>query len=357
MVFVGNSRSAVMADNRIAYYLPDRAGLIILMLAIVILGLFYGLRSYETGIDSYRYVIRMSGDFGDLAEDGAIGYALIVTLLRAMFADSYTVVFLFFALLTAFCLLKSLCHLCPHPLIGVIIIAAFGYMFEGVNQFRQLAAMSMAMLSVVYLLRSKTKGFLVIVLLAASIHPSAAVFLLVFLLRNYKFSDTALLAVAGITVAITVVMPGLKSYFSVIPVFGSYVGSEFDKSAETATYLNFLFRLLLFIFVIANRKRLRTRFVWSDLLFMIVLLGSAFQAFTLEFSMFSRVSSYFMIFYAVVIPATINAIDRKNARLLATMCVMALFIALLLVNATVKFSGDKYIYRPFWDASVELRAR
>ena len=356
IAFAGAQRRSVDTGDKIERYESDVLGWLLAFSAATALGAFWGLRSYAVGVDSFQYAIDMGLGFSELIDNGSIGYAAVVTVSQLLFPGAYEPVFLFFAFVTAGILVGSLMRYCPIPWFGLLIVFSMGYLFEGVNQFRQLCAMSIALYALLLLGEGRGKSFVALSLIAASVHLSAVVVFPVLFLGRVRISETKALAMLLVTVVAVAALPTVKPFLASIPVFGAYVGSSFDQEASILTLLNFLFRAVLLVIVSLNLKRLEKRFAWGRLAYTIAVIGVFFQALTLGFSMFARVSSYFVLFFALSIPAVISLVKDFRERVLLSSSLLLAFTSLLLVNSLMKFNTEDYRYETFFGSRViELR--
>lgn len=143
-------------------------------------------------------------------------------------------VIIVFAILTCFFYVKAIYDQSKDVLMSIFIFLSWGYYFFTFNTIRNYFALSVCLYSIKFLKEKKYVPFLVLVLLAATIHKSALICIPVYLLANYKYSFNQLrLMLLAPFAALMLKGPVRAIVFKIYP---RYLGSAYDVGR--ISYLN-----------------------------------------------------------------------------------------------------------------------
>lgn len=201
----------------------------LLLLSYILLVFVTGLR-WETGTDwePYKETFELVNSFQDAAFFTLIekGYLFLIGFVK-LFTDNYTIFLIIHAVIYYFLLLKSIPQLVPYPQLAILLFFCSTMGMMGSN--RQLLALGLCFLALVYLLENKKWLFFIFVFLASLFHTTALLFL-IFFFFNRKFKTPVLY--------ISVIVAVIIGYSPMpIKIFSLFGGINELASAKTSIYL------------------------------------------------------------------------------------------------------------------------
>lgn len=327
--------------------------------AILSITLLVGLRGYDVGTDSVRYVENLShvasGQFRIFDWQSPL-YYLITLLVVKVFGGSYTALFLICGFIVAFFLCVGLWKSSQMPWLGLFIVCAFGYCFEAVNQIRQFIAVCIVLYSYVFIKSGRVKRFVAFCVVAMGFHVSACVALLIPFVYKKDFKATRILALLVALVLLVALFPVVHRLLAFVPFYGEwYIGTALEYDATVTTVFNCVIRVGVFVFLLAMRGRVERFYPDYAFLLNILLVGVVFQVITVLSVSFGRIPTYFMVFLAYAVPELVQGFDRRESKRVCAVVSVLFFSGLLIGNLMLKDYSD-YEYELFWDSDIKTLA-
>lgn len=206
------------------------------------------------------------------------------------------------------------------PFLGSLFYLTIGALPFHLSGFRQTFAMSICLLGVECIKKKRPVAFIAVVLLAASFHRSAIVFLPAYLLIDKKPSLTR----AGIGLVLTVVaaygaelIAELGNSFMDTGYSASYAGSQFGGLVPIAIYA------IAIILSLRHRKKLQPYIGVNMAAIGVSIYVLRYLALVLQ-----RISYYFLPGVLIALPEGIAAEEDKHLRALLQLAAVSLSIAL-----------------------------
>lgn len=168
----------------------------------VSLMLIAGLRyNYKLDYNNYRTIFNEITVFSDVVHSiFEKGFVFLILLFKKLGLGFYTFM-LAVAVVSVLLKYKFFNKFSAIPLVSLLIYFLIFFIFNDMEQIRHGLAIGIALSSVTFVMQDKFWKFLGIVFIASLIHYSAIVFLLLYFVRDIKFSKKSLL-VCGLSVAI-----------------------------------------------------------------------------------------------------------------------------------------------------------
>ena len=328
-------------DNR-------RAKRTYLVLCGIILFLMIALRHYSLGsVDSSNYYnnwIKLSNmsysslqEFMDIS-DMESGYLFTVWCLSRVF-PSAQYLFVLTGLLFSFAICRTVYLNSENVMVSMIMCICLGLYTFMIQGLRQAIAMSICMLAIEACKKRKLFKFLLLILLAFVFHRTCLVFLPVYFLYGLKFDfkvKFGMVATAGVLLALS-------------PVIVTYGNAFLDRDYGTAVESGAVVAMLIHIIVLAtafiflNEKNTDKN---NTLFISIAVLGLAFYAMRyLGAQSLERISFYFLIGQAIVLPAVIGKFEPRSRKIInMAVCILSIALFVYRLNATY---GIEYMF--FWE--------
>lgn len=216
----------------------------------------------------------------------------IAKIIHSLSNGSYTIWFSFLALcyvIPFYFLLKTYSK---DKSISLILFCCLGFALFTMTGLRQTMAMGCTMAALYFLLQSKTKGFIICVILGSLFHITAIVFLILFLIYKVPIRKKTLILFTLLCVIV----------YSLIIKFIPYIilyefDGRFEAYAESSSSLNYsglLQQILIFLVAYFCLGKNRNTPINRILIWM-SLIGIFFQSMTNLLPEMFRISMYFSI--------------------------------------------------------------
>ena len=327
----------------------------ILFTILMALGLFFvmALRDVSVGTDTYSYFLEYESAeefinynlrptelgysyFNFLVSKTGINYQGYLSIISAFFIIVVSLLFYQYS--------KNI----PLSFFLHITIGLFAFSMSGIMQTLAIAIVFIAFL---FLLRGRQLAFFILVAFATLIHNSALIFISVYFLRNIRLSKYQAILVFAISlstfVTSRIVAPLIQTLInglSLIQYFRYFNEINYINPVVIIVYIAIPLSCL-FIWP-KNRQGEHVEKILS-ISFVMACLNIVIYALSLRINLFERLSYYFILPIAILIPNIIQHIKTKNIQLIAKMASVFLPMAQFFISIPGNSIGiDKY--RFFW---------
>jgi hypothetical protein len=263
------------------------------------------------------------------------GYSVFEKLATLVSTD-YQVYLIIIALLFTIPLGKWIYENSKDPFISFLIYSVLFYAFFAITGHRQVIATAMVVLiGYKYIKERRLLPFLLLTLVAFTIHKSALIFLPFYFIANKKITKTYMLTM----IILFIILFISKEYFStMLKIFGGYEIYGINKEAGTNTFT--MIFLLLTSVAFWRYKKIISKSPQAIHFYNALLLALIFIPLTFVNPSAMRIVQYFSIFIILLIPEIIYSF-RARERILIYYSMSSILIALL-----VK-SSPTYLF--FWE--------
>lgn len=324
----------------------------------ILLILQSGLRNLAVGDDTYAYNTAFiaantkytySEVFSNLnmyltgKADSDFGYIFIEKFFSDILNGNFRIFLFLIAILFFISLAKFILNntnKLSDIIVAYTIYSALYFSFYSITGIRQTIAMAIVMFSIPHIKDKKIIKFFVLFILALTIHKSAIIFILFYLINRFKKVGKYSFFLA---LFLFPLMMGLKG--QMLTIFQSIIGYDSYNELEGAGTFTFtLLFLLVSILTYWKRKYIIKNNEHSQFLFSAL----ALCLFLLPLSWINpnliRIIMYFSIYLLVIIPAIVNSfstISLKFTRDLKVVCIVLLMA--LYIN-----SNNRFEYKFLW---------
>lgn len=288
----------------------------VLFIIIFALWLLIGLRDIGVGVDTHGYIeefhqfrqMNLSSLWTQLKSTSEPLY-IFLSWLIGQFSSNYTVFLLWWAILPAISIFISLKDYTEGDIdwsVSIVVFFLLGFFAFYVAGIRQAAALSLVLLSLKYIDKSKFWRFFVIIIIASLIHNSAILFLVAYLLRKIKIRWWYIL--------IAILLFVLTSYIQVdyITTLSQYLfherfanyGVTYESTQNSSA---FIMQTILFTVCLIKYKDLCKENELNNILFIFSFLGLLIQSMSGMIAEMARVSFYFCIFDLILVPRALRS--------------------------------------------------
>lgn len=348
----------MVVENQLGKRINRKILTVILVLPLFVLSAF---RAPSIGNDTYNYyksflMVSREQFFSVSQSRFEIGYIFYMRIV-ALFGIGY----LGFQIITSAFILGSVSNFIykysNNIAFSFFIFITSRMYFGSMNLARQYLAMAILLFSINSIKERKLIKFLLLVLLATSMHFTAIFFLIVYPLSKFKFNNRTSLILLSIGIVSAFMFDKLIIVF--INLTGRYAGYlnsvYFNFEDNISIYLiliiNLLFLLIAFItryWRYGERKNkdsdsldiVPSNYISSEKLwYEFCILTVIFSILGLNATIISRIEMYFSIFFLAYIPSVTGHIKSKRLRaIVATGIILGLLVSFIVIM----------VYRPYW---------
>lgn len=303
------------------YSKPNKLFVFLALLSLILVS---GLRSNigDTFFYMYSYTI---GDFSwsGINFKGEFGFYIYQLLLKNLSSDPQILIFVT-ALITNVLIVIAL-----YKYANLFEIAMFLYITSGVylvtmNGIRQMLAASIVLIATKYILNGNWKKYILIVLIASTIHTSALFLLPVYFIvrrKPWSWSTSSILIISVLVTIVFSKFPGIVFLFVENTTYGHY--QNFNEGG--ANILRAAVCAIPLIIAYLGRKKLKELWPKSDIIVNLSLLNFVVMVLATQNWIFARIALYFSL-YNVLLITWIIPVFKKNDQKLVYYGVIFLYL-------------------------------
>lgn len=313
--------------------------------------LISGLRHISVGPDTNQYkvgyfdlTVQMSWHevfqniintyFGD-ANLKAPGYRLLEKLIQT-FTSSYQVYLIAIAIIFTVPMVIFIYRHSVEPCISFIFYSCVSYSMYSITGLRQAVAASlMIFIGYRWVRERKLLPYLLLCIIASTIHASAFVFLVFYILAGIKITKPYIVCVLLASIGILFLFQPVLFQVATISGYGVYLRNVIKGTPWVfAALCTFFTAVTIWRHKIILKNKPEAS-IWIQALFITLL--ATFASFTMD--IFMRITHYFLLYLLVLIPEILHSFPRKERNLAYS---TVLFLMLFL------FLRDVPLYSFFW---------
>jgi len=280
---------------------------VLFVLSGLVLILIAGLR-YDVGVDFHSYLELFSQIEKGYDPYTEWGFDFIVNLFLSI-GLTYQAIFLFFSTLTILFFLNYIDYFSSYKYFSLFLFFSLPiFYFASFNQIRQFLAVAIFAYSLKYIYSKNIFKYVVLLILASTIHKTALFMLPLYFILNKKISIRLYM----------LYFIGVFSLLQVVDLLLSSLGiskAYLNRVIENSSVNPFSYILLfIFIFFIYTKKFLRGKELFINMLFFATLISFIPMFSNLPVGDVMRMTSYFSISLLIIIPEYINYFKNKSIK-------------------------------------------
>lgn len=306
-----------------------------------------GLRAYTIGTDTRGtyYYIFLNVYSNGISGIRDIGYAL-VNQLSLWITDSYSGVLILTSMMCCGIAMHAIFKQSQNPVMSCLLFFTTNVFFISMNMVRQSIAIMIFIVAIPYMKEQKFAKYMLLILLAASIHAVSIIYLVLFFICQIKMTKTK---VVGGCFGVLVVGNMLAGIFEIVvrrvtylsKYFSWYFTSSFNSGA--VNWFSLMVELaivvfLLFIYNSAKNDGMYRIVLWLNFIALSVLLISS------RIPLAQRISWLFSFPNFVYLPQCINYIKNPSNRKIVSVFVNLLFFVYMFITIFMRGYHDVVPY-------------
>ena len=328
------------ALNEITYVKPNKFLVFIAMLSLVLVS---GLRKNigDTYFYMHSYTLLKGKSFTDIKFEDEFGFEILQLFLYQISDDPQLLIFIT-ALITNSLIVIALYKYSRMIELSLFVFIASGLYTVSMNGIRQSMAAAIIFAATKYILEGNFKKFLLVILLAATIHQTALIFIpIYFIVRRKAWTrDTYILLGLGVLLA-----AGFSEFsqllFSAIQdtKYGHYSavnegGSSLSRVAVSAVPL---------VLAYFGKEKLRELWPESDYIVNLTTLGVVFLILATRNWIFARFNIYFNLYSFILLSWVVMLMVKKDRRFIyfgILICYVIFFVYEQVIALGIYYRSD-----------------
>lgn len=320
----------------------------------IFLFVIIGFRGEEVGTDTYSYMLSFfqynkiySFKLDDICEIFSLYQEpayILLNICVGLFTEKFTIFLCCYASLYVVAIGYLVYKYSDKPLWSFIVLLSLGFVYFAMAGIRQTIAMSILLFSYKYIQERKVLPFILLVFLAYMFHNSSVIFLVAYPVATLKINWKHLV----VLVCAYIIM----AFFSELVRFVIFDLMKWERldsyynRTETLSLSGVIIQISIFAFAYFFKEDAIKYNKNNIILINMTFLGCLFQLYSTVIAEFFRVSMYFSIFNALMIPNIACSIQMKSNKKLVCFLIPVFLLAYYLI-----FSGPDPSIVPYYFAS------
>ncbi|MCK9181279.1 MAG: EpsG family protein [Fibrobacteraceae bacterium] len=280
--------------------------------------------SFTNGFSDVLFLFfdaHFGNDFVANSSGYSIGFLLLAKISSICF-DNYHFFLLWTSFLYFFSISRIISKYSNIPAIAFVAFLALNGFSSSFYLVRHILGVSFLMFALEALLNGKNIKFLILVLIAASIHISMLVFLIAYPIKRVSISSKVLLIFALLSAFFGIMVK--TTFFSVVSQLGGFMSYySVYASSESGHFASLWFiGFLIFLFAFTYYKKLIINNYLNSQYFKFALLYCIFLSFQVIIDEFNRVALFFLFAPSILLSNTVDCIKNPYKKVLVSLVIL-----------------------------------
>ncbi len=317
----------------------------------IMFSLIEGLRSFEVGNDTEKYLqfYNMTNNMKwldiTLSKVWSLepGFGLLMKLCSTFHFPPQLYLFIV-AIIINGGLMYFIYKNSDNVFMSTIIFMGAEFFSLSFTALRQLIATVIVLNSYNAIKQKKVIKFFLIILLASTFHKTALIFLPVYFLKDIKINKKTIIVGICLLILAQIFLLPLITFLTEKIYTSSYIKADGSGIIQTLVILAYLlFGYLLY------RNKFKNNEHSDDILFIIMYIAFLIQSLAYRISMINRLMWYFYIFAIIFLPKVVSKAEdiEWNNITIKTQSIATLIIILLFITQYIFFSMNIYNIVPY----------
>lgn len=306
--------------------LPKRKGIIrvstiFFLLSVLVPFLVLILRDESVGLDYSLYINLYNRFLSNtlLPTDSSwvsFGYVFLTKLCIFLFDSNYYIFFGIIGFVSIYCFFKTIYEESDIPWLSLLLLFSFCLYYQMFNQFRQMLAIAISFYGYKYIKNKDLKKYIFTILIAYSMHKSAIIMLPFYWISNLKLQKRGILFYSILSVVAYLAYDFVEVLLLKTSYGQTYLANSYYNVVESSSMLNLVFRFMLFMLCFYLTRKTRKTNSEINTLFNLCFVCVIFQIMTVKSYVFGRITTYFFVYFILLIPKAIKSINMsRNSKL------------------------------------------
>lgn len=330
-----------------------------LIITTIQLTIINGLRDISIGVDTIRYYkrfIEIVNNKHFILLEKESGYNFF-QLIIVYFTDNFNIWLLVTSSFMFISLAIIVYKYSKRYFISYLLYLSLGFYFFSFNGLRQSIAIILVLLTYKYILNKNFIKFLLIMVLAISIHTSAIIFLPMYFIAHIKWNKLYVSILGGLLVIFYFFRIQIGELLTIIYYDdASWVFEKYNVTTEIGGLAIMILLIIIIGFIIYSPNKFPS--LENTVLSNIMIISLFIQLLSSFSYLFTRLNMYFLVFIILYIPFLLDnlgkgsiKLDKKSALFMEIVGKIILIVLLIIYYLnSVKIDGFQILpYKFFWE--------
>lgn len=311
-VYSSISRFTVNINQITAQQEFNKPNKLLVLFVMVALALVSGLRNNIGDTFGYKLTYKIMSTAPIKLPNKEQGFYLLQRLLLEISSDPQ-ILLLTTAVISNILLVTILYKYSKMFELSIYIYITSGLYLVSMNGVRQFLAGAILFTATKYLLDGRLVKYILVILLASTIHQSAIIFIpLYFFVRRQAWTKTTFLLLAS---AIIIVVAYNELSGAIFYAVGSDYGQYKDFNEGGANVIRVIVQAVPLLLAYLGREKLREIFPKSDYIVNMSLVGLVFMIISTQNWIFARYAIYFSLYSLIIISWSVKLFVKREQKL------------------------------------------
>jgi hypothetical protein len=276
-----------------------------------------------------------------------IGYYFL-NRIALFFSRDYLGIFIITSFLFCFFMYKAIYRESDNPPYSIVLLLITTCYFFSMNGIRQAIAMAMFFYSIKYLKSREFKKYILIILLAATIHLSALIFIPTYFICKLRIKPLLIYLTLG---TVSILSAGLKMLIMRVAGFTKYayyIDSDYFSGKLDYSRVIVNVAVLVFLSLLYKRAKDEPNFT---IFFNCQAIACLFAVLSCQVTIISRFADSFQFLSVLYLPLMASAkyIRAGQNRLIINVLIIALFFTYMFIATVIKGFSEVLPYQTILD--------
>lgn len=346
----------IVAILFLGFILSKKRKTVYVTMICILMSLISGFRHYTIGNDTPAYLrthnVVINEGFGAFNKSRLEPGYIMLNNISASITDDFNFFLLLMALITNIAIGIFITRHSKNPVLSLLLFILFRFFFNEMNIMRQFLSISLILYGVDYIKKRKILKYLMVVLLASTIHYSALFALpIYFLYRKHIGPRTKLMLSIVAIVAFFLLDKVLSILTARIGLYGGYV-EEYIDSNKIGSILAAAMSAFMYFYCLMVYKKYKSEdtneseygFILNASLICMLL-----SICSIRISILSRLIDYYDIFVIISLPNINCLIKSAKKRMLANIAIAIIGFAYFFSVTLLRPDWNKVVpYKTYW---------
>lgn len=271
----------------------------------------------------------------------SVGFRLTIKVISMMSFNDSIVPFIVVGLtatITLYCFYKAFYELSSYPPLSLYIFISFCLYFQIMNQFRQMFAIAVSFFAYKYIDKSIVK-YMLLILIAALFHSSAIIMIPLYFVVKFEINYKIIITYITMSTISLLCYDKILILLSKTTYGSTYIGwSKYNGSFETSVIINLFVRIILLVISMGVYRRIVDKKPKSKILYHMIIICTILQIFTVFSYIFGRITTYFYVYYILLLPDVIKEYRKFFAVNSKWMYDLIVYLTIFLYECVYYFS-------------------
>ena len=272
-------------------------------------------------------------------------YVYVVILFKFIFKMNYR---MFFGILNSITLVffyKAIVDNSKMPWLSLTVLFAFCIHLQIFNQFRQMMAVAICLYNYKNIKEKRLIRYMVLGLIACIMHSSAFIMLPMYFIARREISGLNITIYIIAALIISVGWDVIEKILSYTSYGNRYIGSIYDIQASSSK-ANTIIRIIMLMITLILSKNTIKKDKNNIILYNLVIICTLFQLVTLKSYIIARITTYFYVFYVLLIPEVCMHNFKDNSKKIVVLLLLIVLFSYKIIyyRATAKGMGIEKFY-------------